>query len=427
MTNFLNVEPWWRFGVALLLGALIGLEREFIQQHNHSADFAGIRTFALIALLGAVSAFLSDQYGILPAIVAFGGLILLMVAGYVGTFFRSRKGPGITTEVAAILTFLLGAMVAWDQAEVGVALAVVTALLLSLKGSLHKVIRRMSVEDLRATLEFALVAAVVLPLLPNRTIDPLGVLNPSQVWLLVVLVSGIGFTGYVLMKLLGAKKGIGLTGLLGGVVSSTATTISFSTRSKETPELSSHYAQGVLIASCVMFPRVAILVLIGHPPLLAAVTAPLTTMLTAGLVMVFVLQRRQARRRSDEDEKAVDLANPLKLSTAITFGLVFAVVLLAVKLSQSFFGSIGVYIASAIAGLPDVNAITLSVAGLAKSGHITTQVAAGSIILASVANTLAKAAIAAFIGTPEMRRTVLAASGVVLLAGTISAIVMLTA
>ncbi len=421
--DLLILEPWWRFGVALLIGALIGLEREFIQQHLGTPDFAGIRTFSLITLLGAVTAYLGDELGLTPAIVAFGGLILLTVASYLSGAFRTGEEAGITTEVAVMLAFLLGAMVLWGRVEVAIALAVIVALLLSLKGSLHNAISRMSAQDLRVTLEFALVAAVVLPILPNRDIDPLGVVNPFQVWLLVVFVSGIGFGGYVLMKTLGAEQGISLTGLLGGIVSSTATTLSFSTRSKETPGLSPQFAQAILLASSVMFPRVLIEVLVVHPPLLRVVAIPLGAMLLAGQGAVVVLRRRH-RLQQEGDERSVELSNPLKLTTAVLFGLVFAVVLIVVELGQRFFGSAGVYAASVLTGLADVDAITLSAARLARQGQLDGQIASRAIVIAALVNTMSKAAIALAIGAPALRRTILVAFGAISVVGAISVAVL---
>ena len=275
MINLLDFEPWWRFGVALLIGAMLGMEREFFQQKEDSPDFAGIRTFSLIALLGSVAAFLVIDFGILPIALSLGGLILLTTVSYLGTLLRSGKETGITTEVAVWLTFLFGVLVMGDQGKVASALAVLTALLLALKGRLHGAIRRLSTEDLRVTLQFALVAAVILPLLPDRAIDPLGLLNPFQIWLMVVLVSGIGFSGYVLMKVLGPSRGINLTGILGGLASSTATTISLSTASREHPAMSAYYARAVVLASTVMIPRVLLLVLVIYPPLLRVVSLPL--------------------------------------------------------------------------------------------------------------------------------------------------------
>jgi uncharacterized membrane protein (DUF4010 family) len=418
ISNIINLEPWWRFAAALLIGALIGLEREFIQQKEGEPDFVGIRTFSLISLLGAVTAHLSPEFGFTPALIAFVGLIMLTVIGYVGDIVIESHRGGVTTEVAVLLTFFLGAMVIWDRPEIAISLAVIIALLLTLKAPLHELARRMDVQDLRYTIEFALVAAVVLPILPNHTIDPLGVVNPSQIWLLVVFVSGIGFVGYVLMKALGTEQGVGLTGLLGGIVSSTATTLNFSTRSKESPALSSHFAQAILLASTVMFPRVLIEVLVVNAPLLRIVALPLAAMLLAGLAVVIVLRGQVSDETLEED--IVDLANPLRLTTAVMFGLVFAVVLVAVRLAEQFLGDTGVYLTSIITGLTDVNAITLSAARLAGRGQLDPHVAGSAIIIAAVVNTFAKAGIALSVGAPRLRRTVMWTFGVVIAVGLIS-------
>ncbi len=420
--QLLNLEPWWRFAAALLIGALIGLEREFVQQRSGEQEFGGIRTFALMSLLGAVAAFLTDQYGPLIFLAVYLGLILLLWASLLASSMRGVE-EGITTEVTALLVPLFGAMMIWNQPVVAAALGVITALILALKPRLHGAARRMSAEDLRATLEFSIITAVVLPLLPNEGFGPFGVLNPFQIWLLVVFISGIGFLGYVLMKYLGPERGIGITGLLGGLVSSTATTLSFAGRSKTNAGLSTVLAQGILLASCVMFPRVLIEVAVVNPGLVRQVVVPLATMLIAGVIAVYVLWRL-GRAEETPDHGGVELSNPLRLKTAITFGLVFAVVLVAVEAANEYFGSAGVYIASMLAGITDVDSITLSVSNLSLKGLLDGRVAAIAIILATIMNTIAKAVMAMVLGTPRLRRLVSRAFGFVVLAGLISGVVI---
>ncbi|MDX1409513.1 MAG: MgtC/SapB family protein, partial [Saprospiraceae bacterium] len=405
MFSISEFEPWWRFGLALLIGALIGLEREFHQQKADSPDFAGIRTYSLIALLGSVSAFLVTNFGIHLAALALGGLILMITASYVGALVRSKSETGITTEISAVLTFLFGVMVIGDHPLVAIALAVITSLLLTFKGTLHGFIRNMSVEDIHVTLQFALVAAVILPLLPNRTIDPLDLLNPFQIWLMVVFVSGIGFSGYVLMKIMGPSRGINLMGLFGGLASSTATTISFSSASRQYPEMAHHYARAVVLASTVMFPRVLFLVLVIHPPLALMLTAPFTLMLLTGLGYIFVVQRNN-QLETETIHPDYKITNPLKLSTAIKFGLLFAFVLLVVEYAQTILGSSGVYLTSFITGLTDVDAITLSVTRLASRSQITSNVAGVAVLIAALMNTVSKGLISHFTGSPELRSLV---------------------
>jgi uncharacterized membrane protein (DUF4010 family) len=419
MFSLSDFEPWWRFGFALVIGALIGLEREFYQQKEDAPDFAGIRTFSLIALLGSVASFLANDFGIILAALALGGLILMTTVSYSGALVRSRTETGITTEVAAILTFLFGVLVMGDHALVAIALAVITSLLLTFKGKLHGFIRNMSPEDIHVTLQFALVAAVILPLLPNRTIDPWGLLNLFQIWLMVVFVSGIGFSGYVLMKILGPSQGVNLMGILGGLASSTATTISFSSASREYPHMAHHYARAVVLASTVMFPRVLFLILVIHPPLALKVIIPLALMLITGLIYIFVLQKSKLIK-TDTIHPEYKITNPLKLSTAIKFGLLFAFVLIVVEYSQTFLGSSGVYLASFITGLTDVDAITLSVTRLAKSTQLSSDVAGIAVVIAALMNTVSKGAISYFSGTQELRNPVIKAFSLMILVGVIS-------
>ena len=423
MAEMINLEPWWRFAAALLIGALIGLEREFVQQRSGDQEFGGIRTFALMSLMGAVAAFLTDRFGILIFIAAYLGLILMLWVGNLGPALRGEE-EGITTEVAALMVPLLGAMVVWDEPAIAAALGVVTALILALKPGLHNLARRMSAADLRATLEFAIISAVILPLLPNRGFGPFGVLNPAQIWLLVVLVSGIGFVGYILMKVLGAEEGIGLTGLLGGLVSSTATTISFAGCSKTSAGLSSAFAQGILLASAVMFPRMLIEVAVVNASLLSSVSIPLGAMLVTAGVIVFVLWRR---RSDDEqgDKTTVNLGNPLRWQTAVTFALVFAVVLVAVRAANEYLGSAGVYVTSILAGLTDVDSITLSVADLSLIGELDARVASIAIALAALVNTTVKGVMVMSLGSNELRKVVLRAGAIVLAAGILGTVVML--
>jgi uncharacterized membrane protein (DUF4010 family) len=419
ITQLVNLEPWWRFAAALLIGALIGLEREFVQQRSGEQEFGGIRTFSLMALLGAVAAYLTEEFGFIVFVAAYLGMILLLWASNLATSIRGIE-EGITSEIAALLVPLLGAMMIWDQAAVAGALGVITALILALKPRLHDLARQMSVADLRATLEFALISAVILPLLPNRGFGPFGVLNPFQIWLIVVFVSGIGFFGYVLMKVLGTEQGIGVTGLLGGLVSSTATTLSFAGRSKANESLSTMLARGILLASTVMFPRVLIEVAVINSSLFPRVIAPIGGMFVASMLVFFFLWRTKRGGEKAEPGK-VELSNPLRLQTAVTFGLVFAVVLVVVRAANEYFGSAGVYVASLLTGITDVDSITLSVSELALGNALEPQVAAVAIVIASLVNTTAKGVMALVLGSKELRKMIVRAFGIVLLTGLVVA------
>lgn len=417
-----SLEPWWRFGVALLIGALIGLEREYVQQRTGESEFAGIRTFALLSITGAIGAYLTDRFGILVFLAMYLGVALLVWATYLGDIYRKEDQEGITTEVVALVVPMLGAMVIWGEFIVAAALGVIIALILAVKAPLHQLAKRMQSEDLRATLEFALITAVVLPILPNETVGPFDVINPFQVWLLVVLVSGISFLGYILIKLQGSEQGIGITGILGGLVSSTATTVSFAGRSVEIPRLSKLLLMGILLASSMMFPRIIVETAVVYPPLVELVWVPLVVMLFVTLLLVVLLHLQQ-RDQVVEGTKEVKLSNPLRLTTAITFAVAFAVVLVLVRAASEYFGEAGVYLTSALAGIVDVDAITLTASELASSGQIAPRVAATAIILAALVNTAAKAVFAISLGARDMRMPVLISFSVVLIAGIISGVI----
>lgn len=412
---------WWQFIAALFIGALIGMEREFIQQHENDAAFAGIRTYALVSLLGAVGAYLSTIGTEWVFGVTFVALILLVISGYVlDRIHDDGKRPGITSEVTLFLTFLLGAMIAWEQIILAVFIGVGVVIVLSLKSRIHRIVRGMSADDLRMALQFALISGVILPILPNQTYDPFGVLNPYSIWLLVVMVSGVGFIGYVLMKILGAERGIGLMGVLGGLVSSTATTVSLSGASKDSPEHASAYARGILLASSVMFARILVLVGITSPSFVQVLVAPFGAMFATGLFIVAVMTVRQRQNPKPENAQ-VTIGNPLKMSTALSFAAIYTVIVIGIKLIDQQFGNQGIYVASLITGLIDADAIALGIAGLVGTGQMAADVGVGAVVLASVMNSLSKGVIAFTLGHPKLRQQVLVALvGVAIMGGLVA-------
>ena len=429
LTQAIDLEPWWRFGAALLIGALIGLEREFKQQQSEVADFAGLRTFSLISLLGAIAGYLARDVGVWPAIAAFVGVMLLAIASHIASLFRRRKSerrPGTTTEVASFISFLLGWMVMADTrgGQVAVGLAVVIAVLLALKPMFSRIIEKMSKEDLYTILQFGILAAVILPLLPNQGYGPGGILNPFRIWLFLVFISGIGFIGYVLMKWIGPEKGVGITGILGGLASSTAATVGFAGQSRQEPRLSDMLALGILLASAVMFPRQIVLALVVFPPLVRLIAIPLGLMLVAALVAALWLWRRHRRKEEDETQ-GVQIENPLKLRTALTFAVIYAIVLIAANYAQQHLGSAGVYLISFIAGITDVNAITLTISDLARNATIPAQVAALGILISGITNTASKGVIAYSLGSPELRKHIVPAFGLIVVVGIAASLLLL--
>jgi uncharacterized membrane protein (DUF4010 family) len=259
----------------------------------------------------------------------------------------------------------------------------------------------MSREELRATLTLAVLAAVILPLLPNEGYGPWGVWNPRKLWIVVVLVCGLSFAAFLAVRFWGARKGIFLTGILGGLASSTAVTVSLATQSRSAKSGGGMLAIGAGLASMVMLIRIAVLAAIAGPSALPPLAPFLGAALLGGSVAIALLARRQQSKATQES----GLTNPFQLREAIRFGIIYALVLLAVEAARRYAGSWGIVAASILAGIADVDAITLSLAGMSGSG-LPAETAAGAIALAALSNTAVKAGYAAMRGSPEYRRNV---------------------
>ena len=405
-----------RFGAALGLGVLLGLERE---RTKRQTSFAGVRTLGLLALSGGVAAFIDESLG-RPwlALAVFAAEAALVVVAYRVTAERGELG--VTTEVSALLAFLLGFLCVRGYVMTAAGLAVASGAVLALKDWLHRLSSRIEAADVEATLKFAIVSIIILPLVPDRTFGPapLDVINPFQIWLMVVLISGLNFASYLLVKIVGAEHGIGLTGLLGGLVSSTAVTLGFSQRSRAEPAQATPLALGILIAWTVMFVRVVVLVAAVDARLLARVGLAMLAFGLPSLAICWLLWRRQ---RPAETASVSAGQNPFELGEAIRFGLLFGVITFAAKAAQVYLGDSGVYLAGAIAGLPDVDAIALSMAQLARADAAGTGLASRTIVIAVAANTLFKTGMVAFLAEPSLRKLILAASGVILVSAALAA------
>ncbi|MDH5506242.1 MAG: DUF4010 domain-containing protein [Anaerolineae bacterium] len=400
-----QTDLFLRFGVALATGFMIGLQREHAHGGEGREIVAGERTFALLSLSGALGAMAADR---LHSPLIFFSIILVTagftIAAHVLDGLR-RGSIGITSEVAILVAVLVGALCYWGELTLAIAVAITTTLLLSLKLETDRFVRALTREDIQAALQLAVISAIILPVLPNESFwpPPFDVLNPFKIWLMVVFISGISFLGYVLIKFVGPRQGIGLTGLLGGLVSSTAVTLTFSERSQRESNLAKPFALAIMVSWTVMFARVLVEVGVLNLPLLRIVWLPLAAAGLAGLLYGLYLFFAQ---RADE-KGDVEFSNPFDLASAIKFGLLYALILVVARAAQVYMGNTGVFLSSIISGLADVDAITLTMAELSLSGGLELTTAARAIVLAAMSNTVVKGGIVLMGGAPALRRALL--------------------
>lgn len=390
--DFVDIYP---FLVAMLIGALIGTERQRRLAEEKIRGVAGLRTFILIALLGALSVTLAAQFGPLFAVAAFSSFTILMAVGYASSISTLGR-IDLTAAVAAVVTFVLGMLTGFpENITLAVSLAIITTWVLATRNVTHRYVEALNETDLLDTLKMGIVALVIYPILPNKPLDPWGIIDLRQVWLFVILVSLIGFAGYILIRTLGAEKGLNITGILGGIVSSTAVTSSMAQESRKNPHILSSAVFATAIASSTVFLRVLFIVTVINKELFTELVIPLLIMTMVGASLAYLSHRRNPPQGGE-----IKVNDPFRIIPALKLGTLFALVLVIAEVSSIYFGNAGIYAASIVSGLVDVNAITLSLATLARS-TLDPSIAATSIILAIIANILVKLAIAYVLGTRD--------------------------
>ena len=402
--------------VALAIGFLIGLERGWSKRElEPGRRIAGIRTFGLISLLGGLTMLLGRESSIWVIALAFGGLGLLVASA---AFIEAQRTGeyGITTEVAVFIAFILGALAMTPHAKLAAATAVITAIILGTKPLLHQWVRKLEAEEIYAVFKLLLISVVMLPILPRRAYDPWGAFNPYEIWWMVVLISAISFAGYFAVKIAGGGRGILLTGMLGGLVSSTAVTLSLSRMAKATPEGHRIFAAGVIAASTTMFPRILIIAGLLRPQLSELLLGPIVLVTAIGYLFVWWLVRGQVHRASKAKLK---LQNPFEFGVALRFGLFLAMILWLTQILKDWMGLAGIYLTAAVSGITDVDAITLSLAKLAEDPAML-RIAAVGILLAAAVNTVVKAGMTVFIAGGAMARYVVTGFLLILTGGGIA-------
>ncbi|HKD99413.1 MAG TPA: MgtC/SapB family protein [Planctomycetota bacterium] len=409
------------FLFALFCGAFVGIERELNRAEDERADKAaanpaGIRTHILAALLGAVLTFVDRQATTAPAFAITGLALTAVIATPVYAIRALRTGHfGLTTQLTLLATYAFGALSMTEARAVAAALAVTVTATLATKAPLHTFVRRLTRAEVGAAVQLALIAIVLLPLIPDRDYGPLdwpwladrlrglgandeqlgrlAVANPFQLWLYVVVLSAIGFGGYVLMRSLGTERGLALTGLVGGLVSSTAVTLQLSEQSREAPGVRRPFVAGILAANAVMGVRVLAIVLAIAPPLAARVAAAMIPLSLASGAIAWTFSRTDGERKHARSRKEVSLRTPFALRPAIRLAAVFSLIRIAGRTAATFLGGAGVIAAALFSGLVDVDAITVTVAQDSRSG-LSLDLASLAVLVAVATNTFVKAGIA---------------------------------
>ncbi len=377
-------------GVALCLGLIVGLQRQ-----RTDARVAGFRTFPLVTLFGTICATVAKALG--GAVVAAGavGLAALIVIANVRD--QASTDPGMTTEVALLLMYAVGAYLVIGTLGIAVALGGSVAVLLHMKPHMHALAAKIGDRDFRAIMQFVVVSMIVLPLVPDRAYGPYSAINPQHIWLMVVFIVGLSLGAYLIYKFIGQKAGTLVAGLLGGLISSTATTIAISRRSRQIPGSNLLPSLAILLASAMVYLRIIIILGLVAPGLLKTAAAPMVAMLVLVGALSFGLWWRSRKERTH----LLHHANPTELKAALLFAIIYTVVSLAVAAGKHWFGQAGLYAVAIISGL-DMDAITLSLSQMARANQLEANLAWRLLLLASLASLVFKAGVVAALGNRRL-------------------------
>lgn len=395
-----------RYVVALAIGLLMGLERE-----RNPAAKAGLRTFALTALLGTLAAHLAaaldERWLIAVGLLLVGGM---MIAAYLRSPAQPDGDPGTTTVAALMLCYGLGVLVWHDEIQLAVMLGIGATILLYFKPELRGLSEHMSRRDLLSVLQFAVLSLIILPLLPNRDYGPHGALNPYQIWWMVVLIAGVGLAGYAALRIVGQRRGAVVLGLLGGLVSSTATTLSFSRHARGNDAMMPIAVIVIVLANLVVLVRLGVLAAAVAP----GVLSQLVPVLAGGLFTGAIGAAYGVRRLQPQGTlPPLAMGNPTELRTAIGFGIMYAVVLLAAAWLSDWLGRRGLYGIALVSGLTDVDAITLSSLRLHNLDRLPVAGVVNVIVLATLANLVFKSMLTLTLGGWHMARHAIPGMGAV--------------
>ncbi|WP_425668869.1 MgtC/SapB family protein [Vibrio owensii] len=388
----------WNLFVALLLGAIVGTQRGWVMRNSvEGSRVAGIRTFSLVGLLGGLVGILANLYT--PLLLGFA-LIALVILACIAFVIQQKKSEdiSITGVVSLVITFVLGNLAVSGEAVLAAAAAVITAVVLDNKKELHQALQRLQEYELDAALRLLLISIVLLPLLPNQAYGPWKALNPYEIWWMVVLIASISFVGYFAIKIGGAKRGILFTSVFAGLSSSTALTLQFSHLSREQEGISPLLASGILLSCGTMFPRLLIVLSVLNPQLVSLLWPIVLVMMIALYLPAWWIWRRSEVEKIEQSNKQT---NPLALQSALFFGVVLAIIMLLSHALSDWFGSAGILVLSAVSGITDVDAISLTL-GRQSTQSLAIDVAVLGIFIAASVNTIVKMGMVLMIGARQL-------------------------
>ncbi|TDE23511.1 MgtC/SapB family protein [Vibrio owensii] len=388
----------WNLFVALLLGAIVGTQRGWVMRNSvEGSRVAGIRTFSLVGLLGGLVGILANLYT--PLLLGFA-LIALVILACIAFVIQQKKSEdiSITGVVSLVITFVLGSLAVSGEAVLAAAAAVITAVVLDNKKELHQALQRLQEYELDAALRLLLISIVLLPLLPNQAYGPWKALNPYEIWWMVVLIASISFVGYFAIKIGGAKRGILFTSVFAGLSSSTALTLQFSHLSREQEGISPLLASGILLSCGTMFPRLLIVLSVLNPQLVSLLWPIVLVMMIALYFPAWWIWRRSEVEKIEQSNKQT---NPLALQSALFFGVVLAIIMLLSHALSDWFGSAGILVLSAVSGITDVDAISLTL-GRQSTQSLAIEVAVLGIFIAASVNTIVKMGMVLMIGARQL-------------------------
>ncbi|WP_045405727.1 MgtC/SapB family protein [Vibrio jasicida] len=388
----------WNLFIALLLGAIVGTQRGWVMRNSvEGSRVAGIRTFSLVGLLGGLIGILAKIYT--PLLLGFT-LIALVILACIAFVIQQKKSEdiSITGVVSLVITFVLGSLAVSGEAVLAAAAAVITAVVLDNKKELHQALQRLQEYELDAALRLLLISIVLLPLLPNQAYGPWKALNPYEIWWMVVLIASISFVGYFAIKIGGAKRGILFTSVFAGLSSSTALTLQFSHLSREQEGISPLLASGILLSCGTMFPRLLIVLSVLNPQLVSLLWPIVLVMMIALYLPAWWIWRRSEVEKIEQSNKQT---NPLALQSALFFGVVLAIIMLLSHALSDWFGSAGILVLSAVSGITDVDAISLTL-GRQSTQSLALEVAVLGIFIAASVNTIVKMGMVLMIGARQL-------------------------